>query len=833
MIKKRPAKPRIHLSSASFSDLAAKDDDFLSVRTEDPLVVSEMNVAPVKVNLVQQNDSAQMPERPDSAESSTSYLNLAEENACLKYLSDDNSDLSPTVEHSKKVGYIEQSPVHAEPNYTKIYSGFRSDSPTSKLLQPIFRYPMSEDVFKILENIRKEIAPKLSRLARLENENKLLAVLQVKLAVLQEEKRQLLNTLKQKRSARQSMSSNHSSKTSSPLSSPISFQSEADETFIIRPSPHRARLNKPVQTEELKEDFSSNLCPYCRKVINESSVERVNEQTAASQRNEETPSQFERSSETIITNEVVKSDAPLQRSKVMCDVETCTINPEFIDASVGDVLVYGDKRDVVTETDVKQTKDMAIGMGVAEKYFANASMQCFVEQTEKSSQHDEILYESKSVSVGCSYFSNSGVQCSPSYRDASFGEDVADKVFIGRGTQQAVLVSDKEVGCAVLTSDKSFMFGCGFDDRISVGFQTTIPRNDFSCGDAFAVIDSVDSCCQAAVDHTTVSLSPIEWERSDCQVQCKLDEKQSRTLGLGDCATDDILCDKCSSSNVASIGIGAYNPEDQQISRSTDNLCRIDDKLCECSKPESCEKAAGDSSVDHVVCDSCENKRFETIACGDDRIDGLLCDSCENRQSESRGCGDNDVHFVVCDECACKQPTQDAGVGDGNVLEVLCDNCQGSFDVSGYVNVSILEKDEEGMGNTIVSSHDANIVNENPGRAENGDDRTSVSSETEFCEEVYKIMANSVAYDKVEQKPVICTYCGHKVDIDDANLDSALNEMRNNLGSYRRNGIGATHTVDNLSELVDMDDGEDNGGNVLGEESGEEEEDEEEEISDR
>ena len=813
MIKKRPAKPQINLNSASFSDLAAREDGVFSSKHEDQVQLSEMQVTPVKVNPVQQSDLNRMPDRPDSAGSSTSYLNLAEENASLKCLSDDYNEISP--KSMQKISNSECTLINTKSNEAKIYNGFRSNSPTSKLLQPIFRFPMSEDVFKLLEGIRAEISPKLSRLERLENENKLLAVLQVKLAVLQEEKRQLLNTLKQKRSTRQSMSSNHSSKTSSPLSSPVSFQSEADDVFVIRPHPHRAKISKSVQTEETREGVSSNICPYCRRMRRNSSVEDVGENNQQAGIRDNAPLQTKQNGEEIVVEQTI-----------------VTSSAEALQAS-NEARPKLDRRDAYTETIVREMNDVAVGREAADQYSANASTQCLVQLTDACSQHDDILYENKSILAGCSCseYSDFGIQCSPAYRHVSFGDDVAVKAYNDKGIQHKVLVSDKEVVCRAPTSDKSSMCGCCLDDRIPIGCQAEIPMTDFTCGDGFAVVESVDDSCQAVVHHTSVSLSPIEWERRDSELQCNLDEKQSRTIGLGDDMTDDILCEKCLNSDLVSVGIGAYNSEYQTINNANDNLCRVDDKLCECFIPESCEKGTGDSPVDHIVCDSCRNRTFETVACSDDRIDSLLCDTCESRQLESRGCGDdNDVNFIVCDECARKPSMQDTGIGDSDVFSIVCNNCRTSADISGYVNVSIADEDTELTSDRTLQRVEIKGANNDVGHGENVQDGkrlSSVSSETEFCEEVYRIMANSTVCDNVEQRPVICNYCGNKVDINDTDMDSALNEMRSNLASFGRNAIGAMHTVDNLAELVDDENDVNEEGSLV------ESDDEEEELSER
>ncbi|XP_065069319.1 uncharacterized protein LOC135694483 isoform X2 [Rhopilema esculentum] len=829
--RRRPAKPKIHLSSASFSDLAAKEDEILVLKSNGPVLTSD-DIVTSRVRESEDNGKTtnRVSERPDSADSSTSYLNLAEEHIASKYLSDENNDLSPTSEHSKKTLFKQERETDIKQGHLRTYEAFRSNSPTSVLLQPFFSHPMTEEIFHILEKVRASISPKLSRLQKLEDDHKLLAVLQVKLAVLQEEKRQLLNTLKQRRSTRQSMSSNHSSKTSSPLSSPVSFQSENDDAFIIRPSPHRVKANKMTQTC-LDDDCDNALsCPLCGNV----KIMTQDEETSLKAKGIFSGGKNENSEQDMKNG--VNSNVEFQEKLLTHDVETNTVNAKLVETAIGDANVFGSGTDASTETIKRRVADFAIGSGLAELSFSDVSTQDSVDLTDVSSQYDELIYESKSILVGCPSceFASVALQCSPALQDASFGDDIAEKLYADNETQSGMPVCDKSVSCIASMVDNDMMCGCGFADQTSVSLQASVSTHDFSCGDGVAWLDTSGVSCQASTEHRTFATSPVEWEVDETGVQCNLDKKTSHTIGVGEGKVEDVVCDTCLNRQCASVGVGCYNQLNLGFKPSgigNDNLCRIDDNLCDCAEVDLCETGVGDCPVDNVVCDICLNRTSESVGCGDGRIDDLLCDACSNRRLESRGCGDDDVNVVLCEECDRKGERKEIGVGEDSIIDVTCDKCLNLNNVSGFVNLSLLEGDDQSNPQTLVynSQNGSNSpLNEN-GVSDNNNQRQrllSDSSQGDFCEEVSKIMANSTMSWQMEQKPVICNYCGNKVDLNDSNLDTALVEMRNNFASYKRNGLQAASGVDNLSDYVNIEGTEDNvnGDDLSGSEVSEEEE---------
>eukprot|EP00112_Aurelia_sp_Birch-Aquarium-sp1_P019370 Seg478.6 transcript_id=Seg478.6/GoldUCD/mRNA.D3Y31 product="KN motif and ankyrin repeat domain-containing protein 1" protein_id=Seg478.6/GoldUCD/D3Y31 len=821
VVRRRPARPRIHLSSASLSDLSStREDDFLSLKAYEPLLTSE-KVADVQAqdSHRQKEQAATMPDRPDSADSSTSYLNLVEETFAMKSFAEDSSDLSPTFEGLKITAYEPKSENISKQSETRIYEGFRSKSPTSKLLQPLFQHAMSEDIYKALQTIRSEIQPKLSRLRKVEDENKLLAVLQVKLAVLQEEKRQLLNMLKQKRTAKQSISSLHSSTGSSPQSSPVSFQSETNDDFLIRPCPQRAKLNKDTQTEICGLSDSESVCPMCRRSIDESPKEIVSDEIIAEADTvlaESAPSQDSSSDileshdldtkvvEIPLKTEKILIDVGVQHHLDVCHAETATSEMKLKDMAVGDgdAVVY--TNNASTETEVKTFTESSTGDDIVEKLICDVSTQESIAVSDMSSQIDESPRESKSAMAGCacSELVSTEIQCSPCCKDASFGDELAEKILVDKEAQLLLEVEDKGVQNVVNVEEKSIMCGNGFQNIRSISVEAHVPTVDFMCGDGQAMILTSTKSCQQSIVLQDVASSPVEWETNEFGACCNLDAKEAISIGIGDDTTTDLLCDHCANIELVSVGVGVYgNIENAKLCEFSDNLCRIDDKLCDCLQPDLCDVGIGDSFVNNVICDLCKNRECSSVACGEDRIDDTFCDKCEHLQLETKSCGEGDVNIVLCDECLRKGETHEIGVGENDVFETGCAKCEKLNQTTDFVNVSMSELEP---GTPYSNGHERRRR-----KSETLAERrtTSISSETEFCEEVYKIMANTTISTEVQQEPVICNYCGNKVDLNDKNLDMALIAMRNNLGSYTRNGLDGAKGLDNLAVFDDYVEG--------------------------
>ena len=838
VVRRRPAKPRIDLLSASLSEIIPKEDDFLLLQTKDLVFTSEKYAGLAQSGHVENG-------RPGSADSSTSYLNVVDDHMTSKYSDEDQVD-AKNKEYSQDVGPRKNS-YAVEPT-NKTYEEFRSNSPTSCLLRPLFQHAMSAEIYQAIQLIRSELSPKMGRLQNLESDAKLLPVLQVKLAVLREEKRQLMSIVKQKRSTKYSTSSYLSSTNSSPIqsrgSSPTSFISDAEEPSLLRPLPRRAIFSKETQTDDTEPLFKWLICPYCQTKTMDS-MQRICGQDNKLENEVVSLSRhvFEEKIEIAVSDvalcempgsqrsadQRISSDTGAQNDVDVCATATSPVNnvskhngvgrvapsvssvgTETMEvlpsvngvgtttASVADRGVLPSVKNASTETTAKAFVHKAVGEDDFKRLFSDLGIQKNVDAIDGSSQVPKARYSDKSLMVGCTSSASIGLQSSPKMLDASFGDEIAAKTFRDSETQEIVHAHDKEAQCSYVTADKSITCGCGFLDRQSIGVGVSVSQSDFECGDGVAEIGTSDFATQICVETSDVSLSPVETERNDVASHCNLDSKETVSAGFGEHTVNDLLCDSCLNKELVSTGVGSYNNGCME-----NVVCKTDDKLCDCRTLELSDTAVGDASVDEVVCDVCKKETSRSVACGDDRTDSLPCDKCDNVVVATTGCGDDDVNTLLCGRCADASNMVDRGVGETDAFEVSCDNC---------ANASTLKT-------TVDPETTSQIEDSSMSYPENGEGDNSI------CEEVYKIMAHASIAPDVNRIPVICNYCGNKVDINDPNLDKDLDEMRNNLSSYR---VDRLDVADGMMDLAASDDAADS----IDDDEDEELVDEEEEDAD-
>ena len=540
-------------------------------------------------------DNVDSGDRPDSADSdSDRYLNLTEETIAGKTGSVDAETNTTVYSKSTDIG----------PNVR-----LRPDSPLSNLLRPLYLCESMSELPNAIESVRCNLSPLLSKLSALEDESKLWTVLQVKLAVLQEEKRQLTNILKQKRHLKRSLSSsmgvsNGSSPTHSERSSPTSAFSDSDDTRLGFSPPRQRRfqsyslgISEETQTDDSFDESLDNIkfCPSCLNVR--------------------------------IKGEQMK-------------------RKEMVDKAV-QKIIKTDSTHAATETVHRPVTDTGVGDDIAVKLFTNASTQQKVSQKDASLQAQPVLKAEKNFMTGCeiSNMISVGVLSKTTTKDASFGDDVAEKYFCDKEVQEILEQHDKGVDFRPSMVDRNVNFGCGVSDLKSIGVGHSIETADAECGDGRAEVELESKGIQNFVEVKEIGLSPVNWETSDFTAYCNLDYKESRAIGVSEDTTTDILCDVCSNRKVTAVGVGSY---DGHFKRG---LCKTDDKLCECIKPLTDTIGIGDADVNIVICDQCTNKRTQSIGTGDCRTDDLLCDRCLTLQVKSVGCGESKINDILCDKC--------------------------------------------------------------------------------------------------------------------------------------------------------------------------------------
>jgi hypothetical protein len=224
-VKSRPQKPNIKLS-----DQRAYLDYIEILREQERLLSGSLSSL-ISAGKERNDSILSRPDSinscPDSVASDTSYLNISEEDV-QQTLADalevesqllqsmQNRELEETLTR-KEVAELNSDPT-ANNNITNqmnpinksitskidITNGSnlkklcfdRPNSPTSKFLSPLL-----ENESELSNKIYRQLSPLLHKLSDLEGKVKTMSSLQVKVAVLQEEKRQLSSMLKNKRNS--------------------------------------------------------------------------------------------------------------------------------------------------------------------------------------------------------------------------------------------------------------------------------------------------------------------------------------------------------------------------------------------------------------------------------------------------------------------------------------------------------------------------------------------------------------------------------------------------------------------------------------------------------
>ena len=385
-----------------------------------------------------------------------------------------------------------------------------------------------------------------------------------------------------------------------------------------------------------------------------------------------------------------------------------------------------------------------------------------------SSQTVEKTSQSASTMVGCPTLS---------FNDQGVGRDF-EVVFNEEGVQTASLelntvssqtlekvlnnvstmigcpvkqLADTGVGHEICYSDKDAQTTCVVSSttssqtvpppRSSAAVQVTPALgNDFSCGNGIAELKMVDrtvDCLLLCAPQCNASTLTEVRETREHGVQSSPDHVSVAT-GDGD-INKVIWCDRCSALTTSDIGTGVY--------KSDDVPCCVDDKLCDCVKPAMVNKSAGDFSLTDTFCDRCDNLQTATVGVGDSQTMTLVwCDKCTNLRSHDAcvgGDSDNIDGENMCDSCYNKPETHAVAVGDYDVTAdpEKCDECEKRKRDSSYFNFDF-----------------------NMGGAMGGGGGCS-------------------GCNGCQQQPIICHYCGNKVDLNDDSIDETLQAMRDSMQS--------------------------------------------------
>ena len=147
-------------------------------------------------------------------------------------------------------------------------------------------------------------------------------------------------------------------------------------------------------------------------------------------------------------------------------------------------------------------------------------------------------------------------------------------------------------------------------------------------------VNGTISNCTGSVQFVPSDLSDL----SSTGISSCSERRSVQTIGVGNCCVTDSFCSKCDSVNTTSIAVGTGSIQDTFCYR------------CATKKTQSVE-----TSID--------NKEFKSVAVGDCCLTDNYCDRCLNIRTRTVGVGDCCLTDSFCEHCSTLQ-TQSVGVGD-------------------------------------------------------------------------------------------------------------------------------------------------------------------------
>jgi len=308
------------------------------------------------------------------------------------------------------------------------------------------------------------------------------------------------------------------------------------------------------------------------------------------------------------------------------------------------------------------------------------------------------------------------------------GCTLQELVEAGVGRDEALLYNSQScqtfnapLMAAAMQTETPLQVGCGVQVRPPSGL-------DFACGDKIADLKLIDKSVAYSPDQSDACIETDVLLTSEFGVQIS---PEYVTVAIGDGDVNDVVCDRCSTLQTRDYGSGCHV--------TTGAPSCMDDKLCECVKPTQRDAEVGDHTVTDNFCDHCDNLQTRTVGVSEDSVsDVMWCDKCTNLKTHEICIGgDYDIDNILCDSCDNKPETNSVAIGDFDVTNQKCDNCENN---------------------------------------KSKRDSTAFNFDFDFS-------VSPPVNSQVQQQPIICHYCGNKVDLNDDSVDETLQAMRDSMQS--------------------------------------------------
>ena len=825
--RRRPKKPEIHLS-----DLNKPYKDYIEILRAESL------------------SSLHNGEDTDGSESNrNSFLDISEEMIAKAFMSsqfqremnDDDSDEMHEFERT-----LEVEPILDSWEKNMQYRCDKSpSSPVTAFLQPLL-------ADKTYDTFYKTLSRRIQQVSTLEGEQEEVSALKVKIAVLQEENRQLSTLLQQRRQQESTKPIVHDialqkdyefltevahKQTLTETLSNVSIGAggtdvglQKDFAFLTEVA-HKQTLtetpsNVSVGVEEMdvaKKNFH-NVQTICEKESTKSTIHHVGLQkdfaflteVAHKQTLTEAPSRISVGvggvdvAEISFTDVEVQFDKELFSRHVESQYDIQNIHDSFtqtqtiITKSTGSMcvdnrLVESKGIQITPYTTINQTQterlpttsaaimvgcstwsfdEKAIGDDVCERFYQCQYSQTYVKETSQKHVQTNTCFHDRSTETESKGFLDRPVHVSFETKDFCCGDDIADKLYAEKAMLFKPECSDLSVN-TVVHETNDFCGGEGIANLQLVEKATLIKpecndiaintskseMKDFCGGEGIANLQLVEKATLIKPECSDIAINTSKSETKDfcggegianllLVERSTLFKPECNDLGINTvaCETRD-FCGGEGIAHLSSVEKATLSkPRCSDMSISTDIIITKSVGVGEKFQTEdtSCGEYKDNGKpccIDDVLC-GCVEPETVSIAIGQHTIDDNYCDRCDNLSTKTVAISDHTISDSLCDKCDNIQ-TKDMAIGDGDVNQSACETC---------------------------ASKDENIFN----------------FEMNF----------STTCQPQQQQPVLCHYCGNKVDLNDTSLDESLQAMRESMQSIS-SGMKRTDTRKNLNLELD------------------------------
>lgn len=733
--------------------------------------------------------------------------------------------LSPLSSLSSGDGHYNTSRTFdfpSEPFSVPRYISVRSPvlRPSTSLLEvSIASLPPESELKQSLLKIREQMALSLVRLKELEEQVRNVPTLQVRISVLQEEKRQLIKQLQSKGSRKRSRSLGPSSGDYSVYNghskgSKSDTENDGEDDYTLIKKRLRVKLNSVGVG-----DYSVNgPCSCCDTTYQP--VKKIPVKSVCIGTDNHLDQHVIKGNSGSPTTEVKK---PTRQS-----VQTRSIG-------VGMMRSF--------------TRDIGVGEGKPLVYTENRGTQASIEKA-------DFACDAPSVAVT----KDAAVSVKPDLHSKGVS---ADLVSSGNNTLYKGSVSEARVDTGVQTGGGSGVA------LVSIGVGICTIDDEPACRKCSnrksrAIVKTVDEIMANRIDIPLCkSVGVGDMSLEDNYLCSRCSNLETRTVGvgekiefrnvaLGDCSvTEDYLCDRCSNTKTRTVGCGIDHLFTKDTGTGEDT---INGKiLCDhCSNLQTVSIGTGDFKLeDMLVCERCNSNSeniTESLVTAKETVDlesivtgshleakeineekdmpvknkSPVKGACATRTIGVGSCGIMDSFCSKCDNLH----TRSIGVGNGNVsLDVICDRCSNKKTKSVGTSSDVIETRTLGVSECCITDNYCDrCMNVRTQTVAIGDCCVTDS----YCERCFNVQMHSIGvgdFDvNIDDNPPVIQ--ANLVSVDNnTKFDSNMNLKNNGTISshnvvrhiqskqhsmYSNNGIKKVHMRSKESDLNESDGSIDN-----------------------